>query len=64
MIFLQTLKGQIRREKRKFDAADRDKNGKMDRDEYVNFEHPEEADYMEEIAIDEILEDLDKDEDG
>ena len=33
----------------------------MDRDEYVNFQHPEEADYMEEIAIDEIVDEVDKD---
>ena len=60
----QALKDQIRKSKRKFDTADQDKNGKMDRDEYVNFQHPEETVYMEQIAIEEIVDEVDKDLDG
>jgi len=44
--------------------ADADKNGKMNRDEYVDFEHPEENKKMEEIALDEVIEDVDQDGDG
>ena len=33
----------------------------MDRHEYVNFEHPEESKHMEELAIDEVIDDVDKD---
>ena len=58
------MKDQIRKSKRKFDTADQDKNGKMDRDEYVNFQHPEETVYMEQIAIEEIVDEVDKDLDG
>lgn len=36
----------------------------MDSDEYVNFQHPEETKHMEELAVDEILEDVDQDGDG
>ena len=44
--------------------ADEDKDGQLNDDEYVNFQHPEETKHMEEIAIDEILEDVDQDGDG
>lgn len=44
--------------------ADDDKDGKMNSDEYVNFQHPEETKHMEELAVDEILEDVDQDGDG
>jgi Ca2+-binding EF-hand superfamily protein len=55
------LKDQIRKSRRKFDAADQDKDGKMNREEYVLFQHPEEAEYMERIAIEEIVDEVDKD---
>lgn len=48
----------------KFNMADEDKDGKMNSEEYVNFEHPEENKDMEELAIDEIIEDVDEDGDG
>ena len=55
------LKDQIRKSRRKFDAADQDKDGKMNREEYVLFQHPEEAEYMEKIAIEEIVDEVDRD---
>lgn len=44
--------------------ADTDKNGKMNRDEYVDFEHPEERKDMEDIALDEVIQDVDQNGDG
>ena len=59
--FLQALKDQIRKARRKFEAADLDKNGKMDREEFLIFQHPEEAEHMERIAVEEIVDEVDKD---
>lgn len=36
----------------------------MNRDEYVDFEHPEENINMQEIALDEVIEDVDQNDDG
>lgn len=54
----------MRKEEYKFNVADADKNGKMNRDEYVDFEHPEENKLMEEIALDEVIDDVDQNGDG
>ena len=62
--FEQNLRRQIRKAQYKFHMADADKNGKMNRDEYVDFEHPEENKKMEEIALDEVIEDVDQNGDG
>ena len=62
--FIQSLRRQIRKKQYKFGMADADKNGKMNRDEYVDFEHPEENKRMEEIALDEVIEDVDENGDG
>ncbi|CAH3037536.1 unnamed protein product [Pocillopora meandrina] len=58
------LRRQIRKKEYKFSIADADKNGKMNRDEYVDFEHPEENINMQEIALDEVIEDVDQNDDG
>ncbi|KXJ19691.1 calumenin-B [Exaiptasia diaphana] len=58
------LRRQIQKAQHKFSMADEDKDGKMDSDEYVNFQHPEETKHMEELAVDEILEDVDQNGDG
>lgn len=63
-IIVQSLRRQIQKAQHKFSMADEDKDGKMDSDEYVNFQHPEETIRMEELAVDEILEDVDQNEDG
>ncbi|XP_048587139.1 calumenin-A [Nematostella vectensis] len=55
------LRKQIRKAQHKFNLADEDKDGKMDEEEYVNFQHPEESKHMEELAVDEVLEDVDQD---
>lgn len=62
--FEQSLRRQIRKKQYKFHMADADKNKKMNRDEYVDFEHPEENKRMEEIALDEVIEDVDQNGDG
>lgn len=55
------MRRQIEKAQHKFSLADEDKDGKMNIDEYVNFQHPEETKHMEELAVDEILEDVDQD---
>lgn len=54
----------LERDKKKFKAADHNKDGKLDKKEYTDFLHPEESAAMREIVIDETLEDLDENEDG
>ena len=44
--------------------ADEDKDGKLTKTEFSNFLHPEEADHMRDIVVQETLEDIDKDGDG
>jgi Ca2+-binding EF-hand superfamily protein len=58
------MKQMINRDKRRFDMADVDKDGKLGTEEFVYFIHPEESKHMGGIIIDETLEDLDKDGDG
>ena len=53
----------MRKMENKFHLADEDKDGKMDRDEYVNFEHPEETEHMTDVALDEILDEVDQNDD-
>lgn len=60
----EALKAKFDFDKKKFEAADQDKDGKMDRHEYVNFQHPEENIKMEDLALDEIIRDVDQDADG
>lgn len=64
MLFQQNLRRQIFKAQYKFNMADADKNGKMNRDEYVDFEHPEERKDMEDIALDEVIQDVDQNGDG
>jgi len=57
------LREKIEKAGKKFILADVNKNGRLDRDEYVYFRHPEESrdELMNEIAIDEVIEEMDKD---
>ena len=54
----------IRRDKSRWEAADLDKNGKLEYEEFVAFIHPEERDHMFDIVVEETMEDIDKNHDG
>uniref|UniRef100_A0A8B9NYC3 Reticulocalbin-2 n=1 Tax=Apteryx owenii TaxID=8824 RepID=A0A8B9NYC3_APTOW len=52
------------KEKKRFEKANRDDVPDLNVDEFVAFEHPEEAEYMTDFVIQEALEEHDKDGDG
>ncbi len=52
------------RDRRRWDLADEDKDGKLTKTEFSNFLHPEEAEHMRDIVVQETLEDIDRDGDG
>jgi len=54
----------VKRDERKFQAADEDKDGKLSKDEFAAFLHPEEHEHMKDIVVLETIEDIDKDKDG
>ncbi|CDI98589.1 calumenin [Echinococcus multilocularis] len=58
------LQQTITRDKRRFEKADTDGDGKLTKDEFAAFLHPEEFEHMRDIVIDETLEDLDLNKDG
>jgi len=41
----------ISRDKRRWDLADVDKNGRLTKEEFMYFLHPEEADHMKDIVV-------------
>lgn len=51
--------------KQKFDVADANNDGRLTKDEYVYFQHPEESNKedLKEIAVDEVTEEMDKNRD-
>ncbi|XP_071954799.1 calumenin-B-like isoform X2 [Antedon mediterranea] len=58
------FKQMIRRDKRRWKAADKDGDGNLNKEELTAFLHPEEFDHMREVVIDETMEDVDKNQDG
>jgi Ca2+-binding EF-hand superfamily protein len=52
------------RDRRRWDLADEDHDGVLTKLEFKFFLHPEEADHMRDIVVQETLEDIDKDGDG
>jgi len=54
----------IQRDDRRFNKADRNADGVLDRDEFQNFVHPEESWFMRDVTVMETLEEMDKDNDG
>ena len=54
----------IKRDKKRWAAADVDKNGNLDYEEFVAFIHPEEREHMFDIVVEETMEDIDKNHDG
>lgn len=54
----------INRDERRFRVADHDRDGKMTKDEFGDFIHPEDVSHMKDIVIEETMEDMDKNRDG
>ncbi|XP_076852339.1 reticulocalbin-3 isoform X1 [Brachyhypopomus gauderio] len=54
----------LRRDQRRFEAADKDGDGIATREEFTAFLHPEEFDYMKNMVVQETMEDIDKNGDG
>lgn len=54
----------MRRDERRWKTADENGDGSLTKEEFTHFLHPEEAEHMKNIVIDETLEDVDKDADG
>jgi len=54
----------LKRDKRRFDAADKNKDGKLSLEEYGHFMHPESSPEMADLHILETMEDIDRDKDG
>ncbi|XP_046364824.2 calumenin-B-like isoform X2 [Haliotis rufescens] len=54
----------IQRDKRRWEKADKDRDSKLSKEEFMDFLHPEDAEHMREIVVHETLEDIDKDKDG
>lgn len=59
-----TYKEMMKRDKRRWEAADEDKNALLSKEEFADFLHPEEASHMHDVVLTETLEDIDKDKDG
>lgn len=59
-----SYKDMVARDQRRFNKADKDKDSKLNSDEYTAFLHPESDDEMKGIVVEETLEDIDKDKDG
>ena len=52
----------MKRDQNKFEEADENKDGFLERHEYVYFRHPEEShrDVLQNIAANEVLDDIDQ----
>lgn len=59
-----TFRDMARRDKRRWDRADKDGDGHLDKEEFGNFLHPEESEDMKSVVVEETMEDIDKDRDG
>ena len=59
-----SYKDMIRRDEKRWEKADTNNDGHMDKKEFADFLHPEDAHHMRDIVIEETLEDIDKDNDG
>jgi len=52
------------RDSRRWSMADVDKSGDLDKQEFSSFLHPEDAEHMRDVVVEETIEDIDKDGDG
>ena len=59
-----SYKEMISRDERRWERADKNKDGALTMEEFTDFLHPEEAEHMRDIVITETMEDIDKDGDG
>jgi len=59
-----TYKDMIRRDQRRWGIADTNGDHVLDKEEFTNFLHPEDAPHMRDIVVVETMEDIDKDKDG
>eukprot|EP00794_Sanderia_malayensis_P018123 gene18123-19933_t len=57
-------KSMVNRDERRFKKADKDADGKLDKNEFTAFLHPENDEQMKDVVVDETMEDIDKDKDG
>ena len=48
------------RDRRRWDLADENKDSRLTKEEFSRFLHPEEAEHMRDIVVQETLEDIDK----
>ncbi|KAL3266410.1 hypothetical protein HHI36_010586 [Cryptolaemus montrouzieri] len=54
----------MKRDRRRWQMADKNGDDTLTREEFSKFLHPEEDEYMKDIVIQETMEDIDKDNDG
>lgn len=54
----------LKRDRRRWAAADSDGDDRLTREEFSSFLHPEESEHMRDIVVLETMEDIDKDGDG
>lgn len=54
----------VKRDERRWGQADMDQDGFLTKEEFSHFLHPEDAEHMREIVVEETIEDIDKDKDG
>lgn len=59
-----TFSQTIERYQKRFFAADQNDNKALDKEEFADFLHPQDAPHMRDIVIDETLMDMDKNQDG
>lgn len=59
-----TYQEMVKRDKRRWETADRDGDSALTLEEFTDFLHPEEATHMRSIVVLETMEDIDKDKDG
>lgn len=60
----QIYQNMIKRDKRRWELADKDKDEALTKSEFADFLHPEESEHMKDVVVDETIEDVDKDKDG
>lgn len=61
---IKTYREMMLRDKRRWQAADKNGDNELSKEEFADFLHPEEVSHMQDIVIVETMEDIDKDKDG
>ncbi|CAD5112910.1 DgyrCDS2117 [Dimorphilus gyrociliatus] len=60
----ESVKNLIKRDERRWNKADLNNDSLLSREEFVYFLHPEDAEYMRDVVVDETIEDIDRNGDG